>query len=137
MTSSEPVAPATTTRSAGRLHPPRLPETAARQLAEGHSITAVAAQLRVSRGTVTKWRARFLAGRLDGLADEPRPGVPRTISDAPGGGGGGTDAGRGPGGRLTAQVAGIMAVDFLHVDTVLLKRLYVLVFIEHGTLRTS
>jgi len=25
-----------------------------------------------------------------------------------------------------------MAVDFLHVDTVLLKRLYVLVFIEHG-----
>ena len=28
-----------------------------------------------------------------------------------------------------------MAVDFLHVDTVLLKRLYVLVFIEHGTRR--
>jgi putative transposase len=26
-------------------------------------------------------------------------------------------------------------VDFLHVDTVLLKRLYVLVFIEHGTHR--
>ena len=24
-------------------------------------------------------------------------------------------------------------MDFLHVDTVLLKRLYVLVFIEHGT----
>ena len=36
---------------------------------------------------------------------------------------------------LTAQAAGIMAVDFLHVDTVLLKRLYVLVFIEHGTRR--
>ena len=29
----------------------------------------------------------------------------------------------------------IVAVDFLHVDTVLLKRLYVLVFIEHGTRR--
>jgi transposase InsO family protein len=36
---------------------------------------------------------------------------------------------------LHAQAAGILAVDFLHVDTVLLKRVYVLVFIEHGTRR--
>jgi len=50
--------------------------------AEGRSNTAVAARLRVSRVMVTKWRARFLARRLDGLGDEPRPGVPRTISDA-------------------------------------------------------
>ena len=36
---------------------------------------------------------------------------------------------------LHAQAAGILAVDFLHVDTVLLKRMYVLVFIEHRTRR--
>jgi putative transposase len=36
---------------------------------------------------------------------------------------------------LHAQAAGILAVDFLHVDTVLLKRLYVLVLIEHGIRR--
>jgi putative transposase len=36
---------------------------------------------------------------------------------------------------LHEQAAGIIAVDFLHVDTVTLTRLYVLVFIEHGTRR--
>ena len=36
---------------------------------------------------------------------------------------------------LRVQAAGIVAVDFLHVDTVLLKRVYVLVCIEHGTRR--
>jgi transposase InsO family protein len=36
---------------------------------------------------------------------------------------------------LHAQAAGIVAVDFLHVDTVLLRRLHVLIFIEHGTRR--
>lgn len=36
---------------------------------------------------------------------------------------------------LHAQAAGILAVDFLHVGTVPLKRLYVLAFIEHGTRR--
>jgi hypothetical protein len=36
---------------------------------------------------------------------------------------------------LHAQAAGILAVDFFHLDTVLLKRLYLVVFIEHGTRR--
>ncbi|WP_283137516.1 hypothetical protein [Rhizohabitans arisaemae] len=34
---------------------------------------------------------------------------------------------------LAAQAQAIIACDFLVVETVLLKRLYVLVFIEHGT----
>jgi transposase len=49
--------------------------------ADGGTITAVACQLGVSRDMVSKWRSRFLADRLEGLTDEPRPGRPRTISD--------------------------------------------------------
>src|SRR3981189_114709 len=36
---------------------------------------------------------------------------------------------------LHAQAAGSLAVDCLHADTGVLKRLHVLVFIEHGTRR--
>ena len=36
---------------------------------------------------------------------------------------------------LAGQAKTILAVDFCHVDTVLLQRLYVLFFIEHGTRR--
>ena len=42
----------------------------------------VAAQLGTSAQTVCKWRKRFIERRIAGLFDEPRPGGPRTISDA-------------------------------------------------------
>ena len=43
---------------------------------------AVAARLGVCGATVGTWRNRFVARRLDGLADDPRPGAPRTVTDA-------------------------------------------------------
>src|SRR5829696_5687933 len=49
--------------------------------AEGASNQAVAERLGISRPTVTKWRSRFVARRLEGLADAPRPGAARTITD--------------------------------------------------------
>jgi transposase len=50
--------------------------------ADGGNNLEVAARLGINDGTVGKWRNRFVARRLDGLHDEPRPGKPRTISDA-------------------------------------------------------
>lgn len=49
--------------------------------AEGGHNNEVAKRIGVSRGMVGKWRARFLAHRLEGLHDEPRPGAPRMIGD--------------------------------------------------------
>src|SRR3989454_3403531 len=49
--------------------------------AEGADSTGVARRLHITPGTVCKWRGRFIAHRLDGLYDEPRPGAKRTITD--------------------------------------------------------
>jgi transposase len=50
--------------------------------AQGADNKTVAARHRVTQQTVSKWRARFVEDRFDGLLDAPRTGAPRTIDDA-------------------------------------------------------
>lgn len=49
--------------------------------ADGMSNLGIAERLGITRVTVATWRKRFAQERLDGLADEPRPGAPRKIGD--------------------------------------------------------
>src|ERR1700730_10166180 len=44
--------------------------------AQGKSNTVVSREMKWTPQTVGKWRSRFMARRLDGLLDEPRPGDP-------------------------------------------------------------
>jgi transposase len=48
--------------------------------ARGRSNARIAADLRVTADTARKWRGRFAARGLEGLADRPRAGRPRRIS---------------------------------------------------------
>src|SRR6201996_4040849 len=50
--------------------------------ATGAENRQVAADLRIDKTTVGKWRRRFVERRVDGLRDEPRSGAPRTVDDA-------------------------------------------------------
>src|SRR6202011_5109053 len=43
--------------------------------------TAIADKLDIHVSSARKWRSRFVAERLEGLLDEPRPGRPRTVTD--------------------------------------------------------
>ena len=47
----------------------------------GESNKDIAAVVGCHPATVSKWRKRFAERRLDGLADDPRPGPPRKITD--------------------------------------------------------
>jgi len=81
------------------------------------------------------WGYRRIQGELTGLGYRLAPSTVWQILK---------DAGADPAPRragqtwrafLEAQAKTILAVDFFHVDTVFLRRLYVLFFVEHGTRR--
>jgi transposase len=50
--------------------------------ADGLKTTEIARRLEVNISTARRWRNWFAELRLDGLPDEPRPGQPRTVTDA-------------------------------------------------------
>jgi hypothetical protein len=82
------------------------------------------------------WGHRRIQGELHRLGHDIAPStVWQIIHDA---GLGSAPRRAGPSWRtfLRAQAKYIVAVDFVHIDTVLLQRLYALILIEHGARRT-
>jgi transposase len=68
-------------RGAKTAHRDRLRAQIVLAAARGRDNAQIAADLRVSVDTVRKWRGRFAGRGLDGLADLPRSGRPRRISE--------------------------------------------------------
>ena len=68
-------------RCAKTAHRDRLRAEIVQAAARGRDNTEIAADLRITADTVRKWRGRFAARGLDGLADLPRCGRPRRISE--------------------------------------------------------
>ena len=68
-------------RGAKTAHRDRLRAQIVLAAARGRDNARIAADLRITVDTVRKWRGRFAARGLDGLADQPRSGRPRRISE--------------------------------------------------------
>jgi transposase len=68
-------------RGAKTAHRDRLRAQIVLAAARGQDNARIAADLRVTTDTVRKWRGRFAGRGLDGLADLPRCGRPRRISE--------------------------------------------------------
>jgi putative transposase len=106
-------------------HGPGRPRTAA---------TVQAVVLEMARDN-SGWDYRRIHGELAGLGHKLAPStVWKILKDA------GIDPAPRRSGQtwrafLEAQAKTILATDFFHVDTVFLRRLYILFFIEHGTRR--
>lgn len=50
--------------------------------ADGHSISDIAHTMQTTRTTVYKWVKRYISDGINGVVDQPRPGRPRSVSDA-------------------------------------------------------
>ena len=68
-------------RGAKTAHRDRLRAQIVLAAARGQDNARIAADLRITVDTVRKWRGRFAGRGLDGLADLPRSGRPRRISE--------------------------------------------------------
>ena len=130
-----PVTPATILRWHRRLVARKWTYTDRRRPGRPSTVTAVRKLILQMARDNPGWGHRRIQGELARLGHQVAPSTVWEILTAAG-----IDPAprrSGPTWRqfLSAQAHGIIACDFFAVDTVTLKRLYVLIFIEHGTRR--